>query len=248
MAKKQVKKSKSKASKLETKYYESLLKNIEKTSKKQAPKKVRSSRSSGAKIRAKIEARKLPVKIKTRKAKVSKTSIDYYSNLADQVTKSIAKKPSIKNISKANKAKAIIDSAKNQKIKVKTNYELKKGRLKSDIQKDIVKKFITKIDKKAKYNAKTKTFSLGKSIFSKLEMARYQDEIRQATREYEKMVQEANNFAKMEGEQMLEQTFTDKQLNVLFDIVNSGMDLEEFKSKYPDDYERLFGSEDPWEI
>lgn len=240
MAKKQVKKSRSKASKLETKYYESLLKNIGKTTKKSKPKQVRSSRGLSAKISTK--------RVRTNAKKIRKDSIDYYSNLADQVTKSIAKKPSIKNISKANKAKAIIETAKNQKIKVKANYELKKGRLKSDIQKDIVKKFITKIDKKAKYNAKTKTFSLGKSIFSKLEMARYQDEIRQATREYEKMVQEANNFAEMEGEQMLEQTFTDKQLNVLFDIVNSGMDLEEFKSKYPDDYERLFGSEDPWEI
>lgn len=87
-----------------------------------------------------------------------------------------------------------------------------------------------------KYDSKTKTFkTVGRSPFNKKTVMKYQRDIELATKEYTKLLYDLTN-----GVTGLDD-LTDDQLSVLGSVYNSGLTFEEFKERYPEDYERLFG-------
>lgn len=225
---KKIKATKKVGKKLETNYYEKLVSGLKKT--------VRSpSRPSRPRVVRKA-VKKAPV------SDIERAFIDFFK-----------KKQAGKKVPVYNTKTKRVEHAPTKKIevspKVEHAYDLKRGRSKKNIQRDIVKKFISKLDRKAKFDEATNTYKLGKSTFTKKEMQKYQDEIREATKEYEKMLRETESYGTHEKGERLEDFWTTTQWNVLTDILGAGLDLQEFKSKYPEAYARIFGGdEDNYEI
>lgn len=86
------------------------------------------------------------------------------------------------------------------------------------------------------YDDKSKSFKvIGRSVFNAKTMQQHHQAIQKASRAYREYLSQ-----QMQGELGLHADLNDEQLSVVASIYNSGLDLNEFKSKYKDDYDRLF--------
>ena len=86
-----------------------------------------------------------------------------------------------------------------------------------------------------KYDKKTNSFkTIGRSPFNKATLEKYQKQIEITSKKFAKLLTDQAYGVLGDNEP------TDKQYDVLASIYNSGLNLVEFKSKYQDDYERIF--------
>lgn len=89
-----------------------------------------------------------------------------------------------------------------------------------------------------KYNAKTRTISsVGKSPFTKKELKLYQQHINKEVKAWHKSLKE---FLVSKGHLRIQDNLTDKQLMVIQNLVVNGYTIDEFASKYPDAFLRIF--------
>ena len=92
-----------------------------------------------------------------------------------------------------------------------------------------------------KYDKNTNQFSMtGRSPFNKSTLRRFESEINAATKLFHQMMAQ-----QIMGEEV--ENINTKQMDVLLHIYSHDMDLQEFASKYPDAYERIF-DEDYYDI
>lgn len=91
-----------------------------------------------------------------------------------------------------------------------------------------------------KYDKNTNQFSMtGRSPFNKSTLRRFESEINAATKLFQQMMAQ-----QIMGEV---ENINTKQMDFLLHIYSHDIDLQEFASKYPDAYERIFG-EDYYDI
>ena len=93
--------------------------------------------------------------------------------------------------------------------------------------------------KQWKYDKKTNTFKVvGRSPFNKKTILKHQAKINQVAQRFQQLLSD-----KLQDISGLE-NINDYQVDVLANIYNSGIDIEVFKSNYPDAFERIFNESD----